>query len=498
MKSFIQINQLDNVAVALMDLAANEQLLLENGQQITLVEDIARGHKFALSDMSVDQDIIKYGNPIGHAISEIKSGSWVHNHNIKTNLSDISEYKYEPINVLMKDKKELRTFNGFKRYDGRVGVRNELWIIPTVGCVNGVAQQIKEQFLHLINHNLKNIDCINILHHNYGCSQLGDDHENTKIILAAAAKHPNCGGALILGLGCENNTMPEFKKALGSFDEARIKFLVTQEVSDEVSAGVELLEQLFAVVSDDKRVACPISDLQIGLKCGASDGLSGITANPLVGGLSDYIVQNGGSSILTEVPEMFGAEHLLMKRAVNEQVFKSIVHLINDFKQYFIKHNQPIYENPSPGNKSGGISTLEDKSLGCTQKAGVAPVSAVLNYGEPLTVKGLNLLNAPGNDLVASSALAASGCQVVLFTTGRGTPFGSIVPTVKIATNSRISALKPKWIDFNAGQVLENLSFDDMLNQFIDYVIDVANGKLVNNEINNARELAIFKTGVTL
>lgn len=498
MKSFIQINQLDNVAVALTDLSLGQECVLDDGRAIVLTENIASGHKFALNNIASEQHIIKYGNPIGHALHDIQEGGWVHNHNIKTNLSDVNDYCYEPIDTTIRAKKETRTFAGFKRFDGRVGVRNELWIIPTVGCVNGVAAQIKEQFLQLINHDLKNIDCINILHHNYGCSQLGDDHDNTKTILAAAAKHPNCGGALILGLGCENNTMPEFKKALGVFDESRIKFLVTQEVGDELEAGVALLNDIYSVISNDSRVDCPLSDLQIGLKCGASDGLSGITANPLVGGLSDYIVHNGGSSILTEVPEMFGAEHLLMKRAVNQEVFHSIVELINNFKQYFIQHNQPVYENPSPGNKSGGISTLEDKSLGCTQKAGVAPVSAVLAYGEPLTVKGLNLLNAPGNDLVASSALAASGCQIVLFTTGRGTPFGSIVPTVKIATNSRISNLKPKWIDFNAGRLLEDISFDNLLDEFIDYILAVASGKLVNNELNNARELAIFKTGVTL
>lgn len=498
MKTFIRIHNNDNVAVALADLESGTICEIDNELSIRLTENIARGHKFALRNILVNEDIVKYGNPIGHATSAINSGCWVHNHNVKTNLSDLTDYSYNPIQVGLTAKQDTRTFDGYKRYDGRVGIRNELWIIPTVGCVNGVAAQIRDKFLQSINHELKNIDCINILSHNYGCSQLGDDHINTRTILAAAAKHPNCGGALILGLGCENNTMSEFKQSIGEFDNNRIKFLVTQEVSDEVSTGVSFLNELFNIVSNDKRTTCHISDLQIGLKCGASDGLSGITANPLVGGLSDFVVQNGGSSILTEVPEMFGAEHLLMQRAANEQVFENIVELINNFKQYFIKHDQPIYENPSPGNKSGGISTLEDKSLGCTQKAGTALVSGVLDYGQALTVKGLNLLNAPGNDLVASSALAASGCQLVLFTTGRGTPFGSIVPTVKIATNSRISNLKPQWIDFNAGRLLENCEYDILLNEFIDYILAVASGKLVNNEINNSRELAIFKSGVTL
>lgn len=500
MKKLIRINPLDNVAVALVDLTAGESCIINQNLSVVISENISRGHKFAITEIKAHENIIKYGSPIGHALSNIKSGAWVHNHNIKTNLSDVNDYNYQPQFNVAPAKIEARTFAGYLRTDGRVGIRNELWIIPTVGCVNGIANQIRDKFLAQLGGvgQLQNVDCINVLAHNYGCSQLGDDHINTRTILAAAAKHPNCGGALIVGLGCENNTMQEFIAQLGGFDDKRIKYMVTQEVSDELVAGVELLTQIYQEISSDQRQPRPLSDLRIGLKCGASDGLSGITANPLVGAFSDYIVANGGVTVLTEVPEMFGAEHLLMQRAANEEVFTKIVELINDFKHYFIKHQQPVYENPSPGNKAGGISTLEDKSLGCTQKAGSAKVTAVLKYGQQITTSGLNLLSAPGNDLVASSALAASGCQMVLFTTGRGTPFGSIVPTVKIATNSRIAGLKPQWIDFNAGCLLEDVDFDTLVAQFIDYLLAVASGQSVNNEKNNARELAIFKTGVTL
>ena len=500
MKKLIRINSLDNVAVALVDLTAGESCIIDQNLTVVISENIGRGHKFALTEIKAHENIIKYGSPIGHALSTIKPGAWVHNHNIKTNLSDVNDYSYQPQFNVAPAKIEARTFAGYLRADGRVGIRNELWIIPTVGCVNGIANQIRDKFLAQLGGawQLQNVDCINVLAHNYGCSQLGDDHVNTRTILAAAAKHPNCGGALIVGLGCENNTMREFVAQVGEFDDKRIKYFVTQEVGDELAEGVELLTQIYREISNDHRQSCPLSELRIGLKCGASDGLSGITANPLVGAFSDYIVANGGVSVLTEVPEMFGAEHLLMQRAANETVFTQIVELINDFKHYFIKHQQPVYENPSPGNKAGGISTLEDKSLGCTQKAGSAQVAAVLKYGEQITIRGLNLLSAPGNDLVASSALAASGCQMVLFTTGRGTPFGSIVPTVKIATNSRIAGLKPQWIDFNAGCLVEDVDFDKLVAQFIDYLLAVASGQLVNNEKNNARELAIFKTGVTL
>ena len=500
MKKLIRINPLDNVAVALVDLTAGESCIIDQDLMVAISENISRGHKFAITEIKAHENIIKYGSPIGHALSTIKSGAWVHNHNVKTNLSDVNDYSYQPQFNIAPAKIEARTFAGYGRADGRVGIRNELWIIPTVGCVNGIANQIRDKFLAQLGGagQLLNVDCINVLAHNYGCSQLGDDHINTRTILAAAAKHPNCGGALIVGLGCENNTIREFIAQLGEFDDKRIKYFVTQEVSDELAEGVELLSKIYREISNDQRQPRPLSDLRIGLKCGASDGLSGITANPLVGAFSDYIVANGGVTVLTEVPEMFGAEHLLMQRAANEAVFTQIVELINDFKYYFIKHQQPVYENPSPGNKAGGISTLEDKSLGCTQKAGSAKVAAVLKYGQQITTSGLNLLSAPGNDLVASSALAASGCQMVLFTTGRGTPFGSIVPTVKIATNSRIAGLKPQWIDFNAGCLVEDADFDKLVAQFIDYLLVVASGQLVNNEKNNARELAIFKTGVTL
>ncbi len=497
MKQFIQINPDDNVAVALQDLPRATSCQLDNGQSITLVDEIKRGHKFALSQILANENIIKYGSPIGHATELIAAGSWIHTHNLKTNLSGVYEYSYQPQLKQLAFVNEQRSFMGYRRSNGKIGIRNELWIIPTVGCVNGTAESIRDKFLAQVGP-LNNVECVNILKHSFGCSQLGDDHCNTRTILAAAALHPNCGGALVLGLGCENNTMPEFIKTLGDYDQSRVKYLVSQQVSDEVAAGVQVLHELYALMQDDQRSECPLSELKIGLKCGASDGFSGISANPLVGAFSDYMVAQGASTILTEVPEMFGAETILMQRAINRDVYDKTVALINNFKNYFIAHNQEIYENPSPGNKAGGISSLEDKSLGCTQKSGVAPVVGVLEYGEQLTQNGLNLLNAPGNDLVASSALAASGCQMVLFTTGRGTPFGSFVPTIKISTNSAIAELKPHWIDFNAGKLLDDQSMEQVLHDFISYILEVAEGKLVNNEINQFRELAIFKSGVTL
>lgn len=495
MKDFIRINKTDNIVVALKELKAGTNL--NDIEIIKLLEDIKSGHKIAATDIKKGENIIKYGYPIGHAVSHIKKGQWIHTHNIKTNLKGTLEYEYNPNFIDIKSPPDAsKTFMGYKRKNGDVGIRNELLIVPTVGCVNGIGEMIIKEFKAKIK--IEKIDDVIVYKHNYGCSQLGDDHENTRKILADIVKHPNAGGVLVLGLGCENNVVEEFKKELGEYDGNRIKFLVSQAVGNEIDEGVNLLKQLYETMKDDRRVEVPISQLKIGLKCGGSDGFSGITANPLLGEFSDYLVNNGGTTILTEVPEMFGAETILMDRAESKEVFDKVVHLINDFKSYFLENNLPIYENPSPGNKEGGISTLEDKSLGCTQKGGNSIVVDVLQYGETAKNRGLNLLNAPGNDLVASTALAASGCHMVLFTTGRGTPFGSFVPTVKVSTNSKIYQLKSHWIDFNAGILLEDKPMEEVLDDFIEYIINVANGKYVNNEKNEFKEIAIFKTGVTL
>lgn len=362
--------------------------------------------------------------------------------------------------------------------------------------VNGTANSLAEQLRRETR--LEGVDAIVAYPHNYGCSQLGDDHENTRRILRDMVLHPNAGGVLVIGLGCENNQVSAFRELLGAVDPRRIKFMETQKVEDEYETGMALLREIYEVVSGDVREEVPIGELKIGLKCGGSDGFSGITANPLLGVFSDFLIAQGGSTVLTEVPEMFGAETILMNRCVNRNMFDKTVFLINDFKDYFIRNNQPVYENPSPGNKAGGISTLEEKSLGCTQKCGKSLVKDVLMYGERITTRGLNLLSAPGNDLVAATALASSGCHMVLFTTGRGTPFGTYVPTMKISTNTPLFEKKPGWIDFNAGTIVQNESIDEVNERFIEYVLRVAGGELVNNEKKNYREIAIFKTGVTL
>ena len=543
MKQFLQIHPSDTVAVALQDLPG-----------------IPAGHKFALRDIAEGEDIIKYGYPIGHATRDIKKGELVDHHGVRTNLErsltpdpspngEGSIYLQEQTAQI--NKQELVTtplairrgvggeaFWGYSRPNGDIGIRNDIWVIPTVGCVNSICRQIveeaKEDFI---------VNCqLSILHfpHNYGCSQLGDDHENTRKILRDMVQHPNAGGVLVVGLGCENNQPRDFEAMLGDYDRQRIRFLICQEVEgDEVAAGVAIVKELYEQAQGDTRVPVPISQLRVGLKCGGSDGFSGITANPLLGAFTDWLCkEQGGTAILTEVPEMFGAEHILMSRAVSEDVRQQIQDLIDDFKHYFRSHGQPVGENPSPGNKAGGISTLEEKALGCTQKAGTAPIIGVLNYADkiensklkienstlhsvprddslaknpqlsivncqfsiqPQHRGGILLLSAPGNDLVASTAMAAAGCHLVLFTTGRGTPFSTFVPTLKVSTNTDLAHRKPQWIDFDAGVLLSGVSMADLLPRFIAYVLDVASGReRTAAEAHGNAEFAIFKTGVTL
>ena len=487
----LKIQAADNVAVALRDLAVGE--LVEN---VIIKEAIATGHKFALQDIAQNTNVLKYGYPIGHATAPITAGSWVHTHNLATNLDKQLAYTYQPQQLENKTL-DMVSFMGYPRANGQVGVRNELWIIPTVGCVNQsarlIAEQINQEYAHLAN-----FDGAVPLIHPYGCSQLGEDHLRTRKILANLAKHPNAGGVLILGLGCENNTIAEFKQELQADQPENLSFLVAQEVEDEISSGLELARQLVAKMLGQQRTACPISKLTIGLKCGGSDAFSGITANPLVGAVSDQHIARGGATILTEVPEMFGAEQLLMARAKDEVIFAKTVDLINNFKAYYEQHQQPIYENPSPGNKAGGISTLEEKSLGCVQKGGRSAVVDVLDYVERVRTTGLSLLNGPGNDIVACTVLASAGCQIILFTTGRGTPLGTVVPTLKIATNSNIFQKKQNWLDFNAGKLLETASMESLSQELYQDILAVANGKQCKAEKMGYREISIFKTGVTL
>ena len=495
--TYLRINPADNVAVAIAALKAGEQIAIA-GECINVTEDIPAGHKIALKDFAEGENIVKYGYPIGHLLSAVEEGGLIDDKNLKTNLDGLLEYSYTPQLTDIAPSAEKAYFQGYRRANGNVGIRNELWIIPTVGCVNGVVQSIRNAFEKELA-SYPTIEKVVAFPHNYGCSQLGDDHENTRKVLADMVHHPNAAGVLVVALGCENNQLSSFRELVGEVDESRVKFMESQKVTgNEVEFGLGLLREIAEAAKGDHREEVPASELKVGLKCGGSDGFSGITANPLLGRFSDWIVAQGGTTVLTEVPEMFGAETILMSRCKDEATFDKCVHLINDFKAYFIKNEQPIYENPSPGNKAGGISTLEEKSLGCTQKSGCSTVCDVLSYAERLRTKGLNLLSAPGNDLVASTALAAAGCQLVLFTTGRGTPFGTFVPTAKISTNTPLAQNKPLWIDFNAGTIVEGAAVEQVDADFVDFVLGVASGAKTNNELSGYSEISIFKSGVTL
>ncbi len=542
MQNFLKINENDNVVVALRAISAGECISTEvQGvvREVVALEEIPQGHKMAIQDIPEGGGVIKYGYAIGSVIRSVRAGEWIHTHNLKTGLGDLLEYTYEPVpevsvtgNISRRSSgseekgsqaesgseekvslaesvprvegvsqaesasaREKNTFWGFPRPDNRAGVRNEIWVIPTVGCVNSVAQAIAGKANVYVKGSVEEVIAFS---HPYGCSQMGEDQEYTRRILADLIRHPNAGGVLVLGLGCENSNIQVLKPYLGQYDESRVRFLQAQDCENEIAEGVELIKELIEQASRLRREPVSVDKLVVGLKCGGSDGLSGITANPLVGRFSDRLILEGGTTILTEVPEMFGAETILMNRCADRELFGQTVDMINDFKNYYKRHGQTIYENPSPGNKEGGISTLEDKSLGCTQKSGSAPVKGVLQYGDRVSVPGLNLLSAPGNDLVAATALAAAGAQIVLFTTGRGTPFASPVPTVKISTNSALAGKKANWIDFNAGVLAEGRGMEEQSKALFDYVLEVASGKKVCSEEAGFHDMAIFKQGVTL
>ena len=439
--------------------------------------NLENGHKFALSSIKKGEEIIKYGFPIGVATDDIKENEHIHSHNLKTLLSGLKDYTYNPKIEDAKYEPPIM-INAYIRDNGDIGIRNDIWIINTVGCINKTAERIA------------GITGAFAFPHPYGCSQLGDDHLITQKILCGLIRHPNAGGVLVLGLGCENNNITELKKIIGAYDEKRVRFLNIQDCDNEIEEAVRIVDELKEIIKNDVRQQVPISKLKIGLKCGGSDGLSGITANPLCGKVSDKLIAMGGTAVLTEVPEMFGAEQILMNRCENETVFNKTVDLINNYKQYFISHNEPVSENPSPGNKEGGITTLEEKSLGCVQKGGTATITDVLDYGDILSKQGLNLLNGPGNDMVAVTNLTAVGCHLILFTTGRGTPLGAPVPTLKIATNSALAEKKTHWIDFDAQRGNES--------ELLDLIVETANGNPSKNEMASYREIAIFKDGVTL
>jgi altronate hydrolase len=496
--NFIQIHPKDNVAVALEDVKKGCDVIINGfSQRMEVLEDISFGHKIALDDIKKGDMVIKYGAPIGHAVTSIKKGMWVHTHNVRTNLEGKLEYTYNPVPAKKVDVRNRgRFFEGYKRADGSVGTRNEIWIIPTVSCVNTTANTLAKLAQELYP---DSCDGIFAYPHNAGCSQLGEDFEITQKILASIVHHPNAGGVLLLSLGCENNDFEHFIPVLGDYDPKRIKFLVTQDVEDEIEEGLRLIGEIVENIKDDKRELLPVSSLKIAFKCGGSDAFSGITANPLCGHIAETVTALGGSAILTEVPEMFGAETFLMNRADSQETFRKVVEMINSFKQYYIDHNQPIYENPSPGNKRGGITTLEEKSLGCIQKGGQATVTDTLYYGEHCKKAGLNLMIGPGNDSISITNLLSSGAQILLFTTGRGNPLGTAIPTIKISTNTNLYNRKKQWIDFDAGIILENKSFEEAADELWDLIIDVASGRRkTKNEVNGYREIMIFKQGVIL
>jgi len=496
-QKYIQINSSDSVCTALENMRKGETVYV-NSELIRLKEYIPAGHKIAVTNLKQGAHVLKYGTPIGSAKQDIQAGEWVHIHNMTTNLKGILKYQYHPADKNKKSlSKPVKTFQGYLRRNGEVGIRNEIWVIAVTACVNGTIQILEKKASRL--EGIEAIDGVFSYGHPYGCSQTGEDLERSIRMLSSLAKHPNAGAVLIVGLGCESIPMDSIKDSLGEYDSRRIRFLITQNCEDEIQVGIHLLKELLDQCRNDRRSALPLSMLRIGLKCGGSDGFSGITANPLVGVVSDLFVEAGAGSVMTEVPEMFGAEHVLFSRCTDKKIFSKAVKMLNDFKNYFLSHEESTHENPSPGNIEGGITTLEEKSLGCILKGGSSPVVDILEIGEQAEKPGLSLLTGPGNDPVSVSILTVSHVHMILFTTGRGTPFGGPVPTLKISSNNHLARRKPVWIDFNAGEILRNGNLNTYAAELFKLSIQVASGeKYTLNELNGYREFHIFKTGITL
>lgn len=499
MNKLLKLNPIDEVAVALQDIKAGEQLEVE-GQVLTAKDDISHGHKIALTAIAKGQPVVKYGFPIGKATADIAVGEHVHIHNMHTNMSDHDQYEYHP-DVRPLTPVAPETFRGYVRKDGRAAVRNEVWIIPGVGCVADLSERLARENQGLVEK--YGLDGLYAFPHPFGCSQIGEDNEMTRRLLATLVNHPNAGGVLVVSLGCENNVPKDFQKAImdiagDSWDPDRVKFMICQDVEDEIAEGGRLLEQAAQYASQFHREAVSVLKLVLGMKCGGSDGLSGITANPVLGALGDMLVARGGSSMITEVPEMFGAENLLMNRCVNRDVFDHAAKMLNEYKDYFIKNGQPVYSNPAPGNYEGGISSLEDKSLGCVQKGGVAPISDVLDYAHQIRTRGFSLLGGPGSDLVSATNLTAAGAHIVMFSTGRGTPYSTAAPTVKLSTNTQMYRKKSSWIDFNAGRIADGeLSIREAAEELYQLVLKIASGEVkTRGEEMGYRKIAIFKNGV--
>ena len=501
---FLQIHREDNVGVALRALVKGE-----TASGVLAMDAVPAGHKMALHAIDAGQAVIKYGYPIGVATKAIEAGEHVHVHNMASALSGKLRLRaFDPVSEVNPENSHgssvrgSATFQGYRRPDGGVGIRNEIWIINTVGCVNHAATRIAERAARELVHEGSAVEGIHTFNHPFGCSQLGDDMVATQRLLAGLARHPNAAAVLVLGLGCENNQIRQFMDVLGPSAAGRVRYFNAQDVGDEVEAGVRFVHMLAEYAGQFTRTKVPASELILGMKCGGSDGLSGITANPLIGHIADKLAATGGTAILTEVPEMFGAEGVLLRRAVSAAVSESTIHLVNKFREYFERHGEPIDENPSPGNKEGGITTLAEKSLGCVQKGGTSPVKQVLDYGQQASpgLGGISLLNGPGNDGVSGSVLSAAGAHMVLFSTGRGTPMGFPVPTIKISTNSPLAKHKAGWIDFSAGPFADgSATMDELADQLFHLVLDVASGrKSTKTELNGYREISIWKDGVTL
>ncbi len=483
----IRLNGRDNVIVLTKAFAAGTAPV---GSGVPLSRLVPSGHKIAVTDIALGEPVLKFGQIIGYASQPIAKGEQVHTHNCAMGAHD-QNYRigddFQAIDYVAEASR--RTFDGYRRSDGRAGTRNFIALCATVNCSATVVRHIADHFNRSgALDDYPNVDGVIALAHGTGCGMAssGEGYEALQRVLWGHATHPNVGAAIFIGLGCEVMQIGRMKAMFGSSGEERFHGLTIQETGGTrktIAAGIEAIKKLLPAVNDIKRVPIPVSELVVGLQCGGSDGFSGITANPALGAATDILVKQGGTALLSETPEIYGAEQLLVRRAASQEVGEKLIARIRWWENYTAVNGGSMDNNPSPGNKAGGLTTILEKSLGAAAKGGTLALSGVLLYAEQVKERGFVFMDSPGYDPVSATGQIASGAQLVVFTTGRGSAFGSKpAPTIKLATNSAMYKMLDEDMDINCGDIIDGVSIEAKGEEIFEKMIEIASGRQSKSE----------------
>ena len=506
----------DNLCVAARHLELGEEISV-GGESLRLAEPVRLGHKLAVRAIREGERVKKYGQTIGFATRDIAPGQWIHSHNLTAGRFE-REYEYATEIPPPPAPIEGRTFQGYRRAGGKAGTRNYIAVISSVNCSASVSKYISQRFDNSLLAKFPNVDGLLPLTHKGGCGlqYAGEDHQQLTRVLSGFATHPNVGAYLLVGLGCETGTL-QYLVQHGGLAEGVVQLntkangaarppvvLSMQDcggTNKTVEAGIAAIAEMLPRVNGVRREPIPASELILGCECGGSDGNSGVTANPALGAASDLLVAAGGTSILSETPEIYGAEHLLVRRARTRAIGEKLIDRIRWWEEYTAKFGVEIDNNPSPGNKEGGLTTIYEKSLGAVAKGGSTALCGVYRYAEPVTAQGFVIMDTPGYDPASITGMVAGGANVVCFTTGRGSCFGcKPVPSIKIATNTPMYEQMIDDMDINAGVILEGASVADVGRQIFEFILEVAGGKRTKSEIHGVgeEEFAPWSIGPTL